>query len=359
MENKFIRYLAIVLMIATVLSFSGCYFWSDTPSGSDPEILDTYCFSITTNETSYNYGDEIEITTAIQFTYVWADEGVFTVFLEESPYFEIIGEKEYVFENIKQEDYCCLKGTNKIITKFKIKIEEPCYAMNYFNIMADYKPTNNSSIIEYRGATPLKRTCCILDSQGIIVHQTPYSYDHGEDGVHGTNYTKSTVRELGENDLIAASLNREYLAGASIEDLIDRYVEFTYVGMEKPVASVYKYYSYNSDKRHSVSYVSSGLRFKIYLPADHEYLDMYDDVIDKNGKNHAKSDKKYAEMILRLALDNNVITEKEYNAEIERIYDNSRYITVGNGTPRMFPDNLVFDDPRGDDYFNYVFSMEK
>lgn len=355
MKNIFGKYLSIVLIIATILSFSSCDFWNDKPADDIPEIFDQYCFSIVTNSTSYNYGDEIEITATIQFTYVWADEGVFTVFLEESPYFEIIGEKEYVFENIKQEDYCCHKGTNKIITKFKIRIEEPGYAMNYFNIMADYKPRNNSSIIENPETTTLKSTYCILDSQGIIVHQTPCSYEHDEDGSHGTDITKSKIKDLGENDLIAASLNREYLAGVSVEDLIDRYVEFTYVGKQKPVASVYRYYSPNSDKRHSISYVSSGLRFKIYLPADHEYLDIYDDEI---GKNESRSDKKYAEMILRLALDNKVITDEEYDAEIKRVYDDSRYITVDYGTPKMLPGNLIFDDPRGDDYFNYVFSME-
>ena len=355
MKNVFAKCLSIILIIVTILSFSSCDFWNDKPAGGVPEILDQYCFSIITNATSYNYGDEIEITATIQFAYAWADVGIFTVFLEESPYFEIIGEKEYTFENIEQEDYCCHKSANKIITKFKIRIEEPSYAMNYFNIMADYKPTNNSSIIENYGAIKLKSTYYILDSQGIIVHQTPYSYEHGEDGSHGSDITKSKINELGENDLIAASLNREYLAGASIENLIDRYVEFTYVGKQKPAASIYRYYSHNSDKRHSISYVSSGLRFKIYLPSDHEYLDVYDNEIDKN---ESQSDKKYAEMILRLALDNQVITDEEYDAEIKRVYDGSRYITVDYGTPKMFPGNLVFDDPRGDDYFNYVFSME-
>ena len=130
MKRKIARLLSLVLLIASILSLSGCEFLTKddvpplVPPDPDPMLL---CYSVTTEKAEYGYGEEIEITAAIQFNSDWRHgnhvdaPGVLTVNLEKSPKFEILSEEVLVFENVNVKDYYCHEKTEKIIAKFKIK----------------------------------------------------------------------------------------------------------------------------------------------------------------------------------------------------------------------------------------------
>ena len=374
MKNSISKVISIILIVVTVLSLSSCAFWNDTPSsGGEPQVLDLFCYSLTTDKETYNYGDEIEITAAIRFTESKPYVGTFTVYLEESPSFEIIGDAKYVFEDVKVEDYCCHKKTDKIIVSFKVKItevDEARYSSNLFNIVGEYKYYYASR--EYTRAHYFW-LFYIVDSQGIIVNQLPYSYEHNENGGgHGTDHTKGRISGLEKQELLISSYNREYLSGVSVEELIDRYVRDDFDMKNR----IFYYGSSTEPEDYSseyfyLSYVSSGVRFKIYLPKDNECVKLYKD----RPVFYASDDeavKEYLEKLLSFALENGAITEEEYNAEISSILDGEENVVVqGHAYPRIISSNgeptklwkmqdeLVFTVPTGDDFYNRVITVGK
>ena len=373
MKNSITKVLSIILIIVTVLSLSSCDFWNDTPEGGvTPQMFDLFCYSLTTDRENYSYGDEIEITAAIQFTEEKPGEGTFTVYLEESPSFEIIGDASYVFENIKRDDYCCHKKTDKIIVSFKVKFtetDETRYNTDLFNIVGEYRYYHTSVERNEIGHFLLNY---ILDSQGIIIRQLPYSYEHNEDGGgHSTDHTKGRKSGVEKQELLIASYNREYQAGVSVEELIDRYVRDDYDMKNR----IFYYGSSTEPEDYSceyyyLSYVSSGVRFKIYVPKDNEYVKLYNAPYGAEI-NKYEVKKEYLEKFLLFALENGAITEAEYNAEISRISNYEEKVIVlgvayqriirNKGIPtklQEMQDELVFTVPTGDDFYNRVITVE-
>ena len=364
--------LSLILVIATILpSVSKCDFLNDTSTGGDAQYLEDFCYSITTDKETYDYGEEIEISLSLQFSRRNQEDGLdYVIYLEKSPDFEMLGEREYLFESINQLDYSCSDGSEKRFTaKFKIKINEPTYVTKSFDIkVACYSRENKENesnwlIRKLRGVT------YIGDSQGVMIYQMPYSYNHFDGEGH---YKLKENFTTGQKELLIASYNREYQAGVSVEEIIDRYISDDF-DMKNRI--FYDGYYFESEDYGSeyfcLSYVSSGVRFKIYVPKDNEYVEFY---YDHSGleSNEYEIKKEYLEKFLLFALESGAIAYEEYNAEISRISNGEENVIVqdhaypkiiaGNREPDKLgkmQDDLVFTVPVGDDFYNRVIYFEK
>ena len=379
MKGKFVKFLSMVIIVATLVSLSGCDFLDpnngDSSLGSIPvEPSHLICYSITTDKAEYGYGDEIEITAAIQFNGGYKGtshhnevgfSAKFTVSLEKSSRFEILGNESYVFDSLNTGDYiCCKEDSEKIIVKFKVKFDE-VNEENYVTDLFEIK-TERGSVYEWSSAIPTKNslTCYyILDSQGVIVQQIPSSHKHLENGHHDDRSGSFYNAYSHKGELIAASYNREYESGVSVEELIDRYYN---------MQNYVYYYGRKSSEECYLTYISSGVRFKIYLPKDSEYIKLYEGIPFNNGSNSIdEAEKEYLEKFLSFALENGAIAEKEYNAEILRISGSEENVENGNSSPKIrrfygeptelwkMQDELVFTVPAGDNFYNCVISVEK
>ena len=355
MKRLLIKPLAFSVMLAIALSLVGCDIHESNQKDPVYDVpatpIEEFCYSITTDSEAYDYGEEIVITALIQFTFQTAADGNFTVYLEESPYFEILGDKSHVFENINQSDFCCEYGSeDKIEVKFTVKINEPTFTVQSFKILTDFEFVSQRGEDHRAGA--LREMCYIGDSQGILVFQRPYSYDHSLEKYHSTE--EGISLDLGTRDLIIASYNREYLAGVSIEELVDRYIleSGNLVKIEKEYDEEIKKYSY--------CYISAGVRFKIYFPDGHELNNIK--CINSSRQNMIK----VAEELLLFALENGAITAEEYKAEIERISNEEQILNVSTGVstswiksiiPLDMKYDLLFPIPTDDECFNKVITV--
>ena len=365
--------LSLILVIATVLpATSKCDFGNDKPYVDDYDpYLEDFCYSITTNKEVYNYGEEIEITLSLQFSRRRQEDGLnYVIYLQESPFYEMIEGGEYLFENINQKDYSCEDGSERKFTaKFKIKINEPTYVTKSLKItVACYSEENKENKSDWFIRT-LRDVFYIGDSQGIMIHQMPHSYNHfGGKGHFKYKDNFST----GQKEMLISSYNREYSAGVSVEEIIDRYIRDDFDMKNR----IFYYGSSTvpedySNEHFYLSYVSSGVRFKIYVPKDNEYVKLYNDHSGTKG-NKFEVKKEYLEKFLLFALENGAITEEEYNAEISCISDGKESVVVsGHAYPRIISskgdpnklwemqDELVFTVPTGDDFYNRVISVEE
>lgn len=367
MKSKFIKLLSTVIIVATLASLSGCDFFD--PNGKGPSsggILepppDNFCYSITTDKAEYGYGDEIELTAAIQINPSWlyknsiVGPATLTVYLEKSSEFEILGDERYVFEDVIVSDHFCLEKDEKLEAKFKVKINEENYDIGLFKIKIELsKSFLPERVARVKGEINLYY---ILDSQGIIVQQIPASNSHA-DGYHDSHSLYDAYSH--KDELIAASYNREYESGVSVEELIDRYYN---------MQNYVYYYKSQSNEECYLTYISSGVRFKIYVPKDNEYAKLYEELPFADGAKD-EAEKEYLEKLLSFALENGAIAEKEYNAEILRISGGEENVENGNSSPKIsrfygeptelwkMQDELVFTVPTGDDFYNRVIYVEE
>lgn len=370
MKRKITRILSLIILMTSILSLSGCELLtgrSNTPPSitpPEPEAPPPFiCYSVTTEKAEYKYGEEIEITATIQFNGSYRDSyhveevgfaGNFSVNLEKSPGFEIIGEESCIFENTNTEDYfCCKENTEKIVAKFKIKFNEATsenYVSDKIEIITKMSSPNEWSTID-----PITNDITfyyILDSQGVIIQQIPYSGKHLENGHHENDYRSAYFASDHRYEMLVASYNREYLAGAGVEELLDRYILES--GDKVKMWREYK------EGKQSYSYISAGIRFKIYFPGDHEISKL------REKDNSRESKIEVLETFLLFAFENGAITEEEYNGEIERISNEEQIfdVTSGiyNGAPRTIiplslQDDLLFPIPTDDECFNKVITV--
>ena len=196
-----------------------------------------------------------------------------------------------------------------------------------------------------------------------MIHQMPHSYNHfGGKGHFKYKDNFST----GQKEMLISSYNREYSAGVSVEELVDRYVRDDY-----DMKDCIFYYRGDGSEDCYLSYVSSGVRFKIYVPKDNECVKLYNAIYGAEI-NKYEVKKEYLEKFLLFALENGAITEEEYNAEISRISDYEEKVIVfgiayhriirSEGIPtklQEMQDELVFTVPTGDDFYNRVISVEE
>lgn len=340
MKKAIKKFMSLTLLLIISFSLSGCF---DNNVTVPPTYIEDYCYSITTDSETYNYGDEISIKINIQispegfYRIDQKDSGTLTLTLKDSDYFDIIGDKSIAIENILPKDYLCKNEENKYLSyTFKIKINEPTYIVKNLEITAQFTEYKDGEANELE-AVSFQKVNFIADSQGIIIASQPYSFNH-----FGDEWPSFLNPEL----LLAKSYDREYLAGVSVEELLDRNVEYT-LENEIVLGKIY-----NNDGTHTISYISKNARICAHLPSDHEYVNLYD-----SCKNEEQI-KEFARIFLSLALKNSDLTENEYNAEIEYISTDNSTISFNKNTLYHVP-TTEFEFPKGDAFYNYVINLQK
>ena len=317
---------------------------------------DYFCYSIMPDKETYNYGEDINITvTARAFEYFAGHidfsihptlQKDITFTLVESPAFEILGDSSISFENISFADYICEdEEGDAFVLNFKIRVNNPNYGINQVDIRADiHYYTENSEFKDADRHAEFIPLYFISDSQGVIIYSMPYSYNHYyEDKTLNVDFLKT-------DKLIEKSLDREYLNGVAMDELIDRYITFM-IQYKSPYGK--KYYEINSTFNRVVgeyiicTYVTENIRFKIFLPDDQKYERTFDN-----------SRLEYLSLLLKLAYDNGILTEDEYEAEIVHLH-NSSVLNCRTGSERDYYryKTSVFSFPEGNDYYNYVLDL--
>lgn len=321
-----------------------------------------YCYIITcgsetlTRSATYNFGDEITITLKLQIH----PEGYYSISsifdnvkmsfsIKESPSFEVISEPVITYDSIITKDYICgNEADNYLVADFKIKIKEPEYIANMINISVTYEyfecPDDPALFRTYSGTSELTPVYYITDSQGVIINTTTGDRNH----LHRINNT---------DELMVLSYNREYFNGVKMETLIDRYIECKYgenvfcnyrtLGKKMRISLFRKEYKIS----HEIIYVSKDLRFKVYI----------DETPDLNYKFYKTPE--FARSALEIALQNKVITQAEYEAEIYRLENTAEYsidglwsdnIVTGSNIDLFIYGTVLQEQVNSDAYFNYV-----
>lgn len=383
-KYKFINLLLIISVV--LVSFSGCdvinkvkSWFEDEQTGGEEAWLPHFCYSVVSDEKYYDYGEEIKVTIELQTgagfgSNIIDSKGTVRIALVESEYFEIVGESEVSFADIIPREYLCddcsgEKGKS-FVADFTIKVNDPTYIPKFVEIFAAYEVEepngeyvekvriDNTGIVDGREITVGLRF--ISDSQGVIVSSTPYKatthfdkyYSEGDE--YPPYYYLSPNAIIFENDsILMESFNREYTAGVSREEIMDRYIE-RYMEFHKSSVECYFYKPVDDDDM-SFDYFSKDVRFRIYVSPDDENIKPY----LENPMGDRKED---LAAILTYALSLGVISEEEYNGEVKKIYDESckfyRDIKIDytlEDKHHEFFDNASFPVPKGDDYFEYVF----
>ena len=327
---------------------------------------------------AYGYGEEIEITVAFKFNMLSGDvDFAFmdnsknsvdcSLILEESPSYEIVGENTVTFENVDRYYYDCsirnkYSFENPLVATFKIKIYEAeydIYEMN-FSVFA----VNNSFDEEMWKDYPFQDEIdadkefrytidvpmyYITDTQGIIINPLYVSHSYG----YGNPSQK----------LIQKSFEREKLNGIDDEILINRYLDMLFDESDVfyCVHSIHKkipwYLRERFTKReeicHYYSYISKDLRFRVYIPFTdtEEFYETRKSLTETDSKASLyERDCQRLRALLNYALENGVISEDEYNTEINRLETEEIFcrhcMYIGNVEAIPSPDD--------DSYYNYV-----
>ena len=280
-------------------------------------------YKVWTDAKSINLGDILTITVSLK-TADLADIDA-TLEISKNDSYEIIGEESYFTGDlIKDEEYTHLTFkiritkenyiAEKILFTFAhdscntikegeslndiVANSESCRFCSYSNSFSitvggtDSGATSKSNLY-------INSLGFVADSQGVIISK---DFEQSKD-----NAPENLV------DIMTESLNREYAAGVSIEELIGRIIEFENCG------KVF-FDRFDSDKlvyagssKTEKTYLSKNLRVRVFLP-DEKCKDSYPELYDRFCLKENKDE--LAEEILLVLLERGMISQAHYDAEL-------------------------------------------
>ena len=288
--------------------------------GGEPAMAPIMSYQISTEKGIYNIGEEFEITLSLNLNDSNLLDGPFHVKLAKSPYYEIVGDDEYVIEDFCISDY---RGKKDSIVDFKFKVraiasselprpfefkikcnakheELEYYRTNYIDVEGYYDSSEEYFI-----------TICdlrfIMNSGNILLSQKPF-------------------------DLFFASINNKY---ASCEISKDEYIrkctEYLYFGS----AAIKRYDS------NRYSYYSKNIRAFFTLSDEYSYLDEYfnsNKPTDSSFDPYLEGYSITANVLLDILLEKDLISDAEY--ENEKKYINESGVTTAQYS-RTIPDYII------------------
>ena len=285
------------------------------------------------------------------------------VTMEESPAFEIIGENTFTLDlSESYQDYICdfcMPGARKsLVFNFKIKVNEQAFAVNdiVFNseFLLDVYETED---LEYHYTEKIYNHIedlkFITDSQGVIINSIPFSYNHSINGAGSSDYHSLNFNKY--ETLVTKSFNREYKKGVSVEELIDRYVGNAIGGnvavrLQEISKLKFKFWFIRIyEISYSIEYISENVRIKMYFSEGDDCLTYYRQHCMEGNNSSEKH-------LISFALSRGVITQEEYEAELNRLEKAETVIqpidSISNPVIMSLP--VEFEVPTADGYFNYV-----
>ena len=403
-HKKIVATLSLLVLLINLLC--GCYHVNNVPDFknlvsddssdqtnkrpvalSQPADLGSpFCIQATPNAETYGYGEEIEITVEFKFNMLSLGMNDFmsvsqnsvdcSLILEESPNYEIVGENTVTFKDVDRYYYECSNKNhhsfgNPLVATFKIKIYEADYDM--YKIYFSFLATNNNFDEEYWKNYPLQEEIdadrelvytdsspiyYIADSQGIIMSSLP---------VHTSkvDYLKIYNRSFNLNDttreLIQKSFEREKLNGIDDEALIERYLDMLFVDgavcyctdseNKKIPWYLRETFTKKEESYTSYTYISKNVRFRVYIPLTQEFSETQQSLsnVDYKASYHEQQCQRIR-ALLEYALENGVISQDEYNTEINRLKTEEIFV-ISCSDIESFGVVSSTDD---DSYYNYV-----
>ena len=267
-------------------------------------------YKIFVDKNRHSYENVFDIY--VRDIYPWYEyavkDGLFSIKLEESPYFEIIGASEY-----SVPDYNASNNMNMEF-KFTVKATYPCSLPEWFvfKIKCEYDKEKEQELrreaiymdcnFDEEYFFTIKDLLYINDSEGMIL---------GESG----------------RKIFYDSLNREYLNHVieSKTEYFSRVFEFE--SGDKPYISV------DADDTY-ISYQSKNIKVRLYL--SQEYLFLY----DKFLQHDSNLNKDIAIDILNIMVENNVIPTAVYEKELQYIETRE----IGRGGIHIAYGFIIFED---------------
>ncbi len=301
--------------------------------GSDPAISSIIYYEIDVEKGRFDYDEEFDISIKVLIDKKYFDQGDFSVMLPESPYYEIVGDKEQ-YINVTESDQN--KFHNFI---FRIKPTTPSDFPQEFDFKMKFNPTNYFLKVASEFLGPpiwyydssdeyfygVRHLSFINDSHGMFLEESGYAY------------------------LFHNSINREYLAGVLDKDAyIEKVREYVFSKGTYTVSL-----DENSDEFEMgivCRYFSANMSAKINFFKDGQY---YKQIKDIKG-NDENGDAKLANLLVDLLYEKGYITLEKYKKELE-------YISTmePNGSILIaYPDMMPIAEYYNEHFYDYSFVEE-
>jgi hypothetical protein len=325
--RTFTKILALALAIVMMFAMVGCSYIEDLFKPEDSENdTNTIAFAfpihykISTDKKSMQVGDTLKITVSLSREDIM-DLDV-ELWIEEGDSYEVIGQREYSTANLE-------KNTEYVNINFEIKITKENYIAekilfkfvhvveNTFNAIDQHK---SCKFCIYTGAPDCGAQMLIGSGKGYVLYINGLGFVADSQGVIISRDFEQNKDNSPKNleQIMTESLNREYAAGVSVQELMGRIIKFENCGkvfFEKFDSDKLAYSGKSSEY---TSYLSEGMRVKIFFPDDkskNENPEMFDRFF------YLEKDDKAAEALLVL-LERGMINYAEYDRELAYLRDN-------------------------------------
>ena len=242
----------------------------------------------------YGYNEEFDIRLTVSMYASYVKEGPLYVKLAESPYYEIVGDSEFIVSDFGNQD--SREQVNEFV--FRVKPTKQCNLLEFFDFKIKFTPTDQLKLSPYENYA----WYCSPDEE--------YFY-----GFNKLSFINDSVGMLindgeGKTKAFYDSINREYKNGTLDKDsYIDRLYEYNLNDSVNLEVS----YVNNKTSQPYFKYSSKNIRAEFYLKDDLEYLiSLFDDRTEEPSDILSKK-------LINILYENGYITEEEYKNEIKYI----------------------------------------
>ena len=292
------------------------WFEDGDPAPSTPVF--TYEISVESNKYVYEKEFDVKISLTSQYNNVIKD-GEFYIKIAESPYYEIVGDREYSNPNFKVLD----AEKTPFEFSFRIKATYPCNLLESikFHIKCNYDLTEAEKVAQGSGQ--------------FVNYDFDEEYFYTISALTFINDSEGIM--LGEWDakMFYDSINRDCINGTITKDqYIDRVVEFN----TDDRVFINKYLD-------DIIYASKNIRARFTLSNEAEQF-----------VNHIQNGEyiKTAEKLLGILLENDYITSEEYIDEIKYISDRG----FAEKTKTAYSEYMLFANYYKDNYYDYHYTED-
>ena len=267
--------------------------YSNSGGGDDPAAESIVWFAADVAGSSFDYNEEFSINLKVSLGTYYLEDGPFQIKLEASPYFEIVGDKEFTVTKLNSNE----NSVYSMDFTFRVKATDPCNLPQAFDFKVKFNPT------EY-----------FLDHASRETNDGPWYYDPTDEFFYGfkklifINDSKGIIlTDQGDvfeyEKFFYDSINREYFSGVIDENTyIDRLSEYR----------THDKVDIWSNGVDTVIYCSKNIRAKMTLGDEYKHL------FNGSQGSFLETRPLIASTILNILANKGFISEEEH--QIEKAY---------------------------------------
>ena len=275
---------------------------NSSPSGANA-VMPLIPYEIKVDSRRFDYNEEFTISLTLRvgrYYCKYIAEGPFYVKLEDSPYYDIIGENEYITPDFSSSEDI---KTLSLDFKFTVKATNPTSVIEQFKFKIKFTPHDSF----WEEASMWSR------SEHYFYCDTDEEYFFTVSALNFMSDSQGIIMGSWNPRLFYDSINREYLSGSieSYDDYVTRIFEC--ITENKPHLNMSSADNYNRNKGF---YVSKNVKADFYLE------ESFDSVYEKYSSESQRDKKEAAKELMAILYSNNLIDSNQYEREIEYIDDN-------------------------------------